>query len=187
MAERPPSPGPEPRVAPPAGILLRPARPRDARSFGSFWREIVAEGRYVRTEEANTPARVYRSRFRGSWTDREAQIVAMDGDRVVGHIYVQREQHPVTRHVATIGLAVAADHRGRGVGTALMTEAFRWGRSVGVEKIVLSVYPYNVAAIALYRRFGFVEEGRLVGHSRKSSGYEDELLLSAWIGEERPS
>jgi RimJ/RimL family protein N-acetyltransferase len=141
----------------------------------------------VRTEEADTPVRVYRARFRRSWTDREAQIVALDGGRVVGHIYVQREQHPVTRHVATIGLAVAADRRGHGVGTALMTEAFSWGRSVGVEKIVLSVYPYNDAAIALYKRFGFVEEGRLVGHSRKSSGYEDELLLSAWIGEERPS
>ncbi len=177
----------EPRVAPPAGIALRPARPRDAGSFQTFWRGIVSEGRYVRSEEVSTPARVYRSRFRRSWTEQEAQIVALDGERVVGHIYVQREQHPVTQHVATIGLAVAEDHRGRGIGAALMTEAFRWSRSVGVEKIVLSVYPYNEAAIALYRRFGFVEEGRLVGHSKKSSGYEDELLLSAWIGEDRAS
>ncbi len=177
----------EPRVAPPPGIALRPARPGDARSFHVFWAAIVAEGRYVRTEEVNTPARVYRARFRRSWTDREAQIVAVEGDRVVGHIYVQREVHPVTQHVATIGLAVAQDQRGRGIGAALMTEAFAWSRSVGVEKIVLSVYPHNDAAIALYRAFGFVEEGRLVGHSKKSSGYEDELLLSAWIGEKRPS
>ena len=88
--------------------------------------------------------------------------MALDGGRVVGHVYVQREQHPVTRHVATLGIAVAADRRGRGIGTALMAEAFRWARSVGVEKLVLSVYPHNDAAIALYRRFGFVEEGRLV-------------------------
>ena len=177
----------DPQITPPRGILLRPARPRDARSFLTFWHAIVAEGRYVRTEEVDTPARVYRARFRHSWTDREAQIVALDGDRVVGHIYVQRERHPVTQHVATIGLAVAEDHRGRGIGAALMTDAFRWCRNVGVEKIMLSVYPHNDAAMALYRRFGFVEEGRLVGHSRKSSGYEDELLLSAWIGEDPAS
>ena len=174
----------EPR-AKPEGILFRPARSRDARPFQSFWREIVAEGGHVRTEEASTPTRVYRTRFRASWTDREAQVVGLDGGRVVGHVFVQREVHPVTRHVATLGIAVAIDHRGRGIGAALMGEAFRWAGSVGVEKIMLSVYPHNLPAIALYRRFGFVEEGRLMGHSRKSSGYEDEILMSVWIGEDR--
>jgi len=178
MAER--------EVRPPPGITLRPAAPHDARSFLAFWKAIVAEGRYVRTEEVDTPARVYRGRFRRSWTDREAQILALDHDRVVGHIYVQRESHPVTRHVATIGLAVAKDHRGRGIGAALMSEAIRWSRSVGVEKIVLSVYPHNEAAIALYRSFGFVEEGRLTRHSRRSTGYEDEVLMSVWLGEDGP-
>ena len=80
----------------------------------------------------------------------------------MGHIYIQRERHPVTRHVATLGIAVAADHRGRGVGSALLAEAIVWARSVGVEKLVLSVYPHNTGAIALYRKFGFVQEGRLV-------------------------
>lgn len=169
----------------PFGITLRSAQPEDARSFLAFWKAIVAEGGYVRSEEVETPARVYRARFRQSWTEREAQVVALDGSRVVGHVYVQREAHPVTRHVATLGIAVSADRRGLGIGKALMAEAFRWARSVGVEKIMLSVYPHNRAAISLYRRFGFVEEGRLVGHSRKSTGYEDEILMSAWVEEGR--
>jgi diaminopimelate decarboxylase len=170
---------------PPTGITLRSAQPEDARSFLSFWKAIVAEGGYVRSEEVETPARAYRARFRQSWTDREAQVVALDGGRVVGHVYIQREPHPVTRHVATLGIAVSADRREVGIGRALMAEAFRWARSVGVEKIMLSVYPHNHAALALYRRCGFVEEGRLVGHSRKSTGYEDEILMSAWVEEGR--
>jgi diaminopimelate decarboxylase len=178
-----PAPRRVPDAAPPAGITLRPAAPQDARSFLAFWKAIVGEGGYVRSEEVDTPARVYRARFRRSWTDREAQVVALDAGRVVGHVYIQREAHPVTRHVATLGIAVSADRRGQGIGRALMAEAFRWAVSSGVEKIMLSVYPHNDAAIALYRRFGFVEEGRLVGHSRKSSGYEDEILMSAWITE----
>jgi diaminopimelate decarboxylase len=176
-----PAPRMVPDAEPPRGISLRPAAPEDARSFLSFWKAIVGEGGYVRSEEVDTPARVYRARFRHSWTDHEAQIVALDADRVVGHVYIQREAHPVTRHVATLGIAVSADRRGRGVGRALMAEAFRWAKSSGVEKIMLSVYPHNHAAIGLYRRFGFVEEGRLVGHSRKSTGYEDEVLMSAWL------
>jgi putative acetyltransferase len=169
------------------GIAVRPARPADAGSYLAFWTAIVEEGRHVRTEHVTNGVRSYRRRFRRPWTDREAQIVAVDGlDRVVGHLYIQREAHPVTRHVATLGIAVAVDVRGRGIGTALMAEAIRWARSVGVEKIVLSVYPGNAAAIALYRRFGFIEEGRLARHSRKSYGDEDEILMAAWIGDDHP-
>ena len=62
-----------------------------------------------------------------------------------------------------------------------MSEAFRWARDRGVEKVLLSVYAHNTAAIALYRKFGFVDEGRLARHSRKSYGYEDEILMSAWL------
>jgi RimJ/RimL family protein N-acetyltransferase len=175
------------RVVPPAieGVHVRLARPSDARSYLAFWTAIVEEGRHVRTERVTNGARVYRRRFRAPWTDREAQIVAVDdAERVIGHLYIQREAHPVTHHVATLGVAVAAEARGRGVGTSLMGEAIRWARSVGVDKIVLSVYPGNAKAIALYRRFGFVEEGRLTRHSRKSYGDEDEILMAAWLGDD---
>src|SRR5207253_8999953 len=63
----------------------------------SFWKEIVAEGRNVRSEEVRHPLRTYRSRFRRGWTEKEAQIVAMEDDRMIGHVYVAREEHPVTR------------------------------------------------------------------------------------------
>jgi putative acetyltransferase len=66
-----------------------------------------------------------------------------------------------------------------------MAVAFRWARETGIEKVILSVYPHNAAAIALYRKFGFVDEGRLARHSRKSYGYEDEILMAAWVGEDR--
>ncbi len=168
----------------PEGHEIRPARPADARSYVEMWGSIVAEERYVRSESVSHPLRVYRSRFRRSWTDDEAQIVAVEDDRVVGHVYVIRERHPVTRHVATLGIAVSADRRGRGIGSALLAEALRWARDRGVAKLVLSVYPDNDRAIALYRKFGFIEEGRLARQSRKSYGYVDEILMAAWIGDE---
>jgi diaminopimelate decarboxylase len=169
-------------VEPPDGVTIRPAHPGDASSFLAFWSAVVAEGRYVRSERVAHPARVYRRRFRRPWTDHEAQIVAVDEhDRVIGHVSVQRERHPATQHVATLGIAVAAQARGSGVGSALLAEAFGWARAAGVEKVVLSVYPHNTAAIALYRKFGFVQEGRLAKQSRKVTGYEDEILMGAWI------
>ena len=163
------------------GLEIRPARPSDARAFLKFWTAIVAEGRSVRTEEVRTSARAYRRRFRHR-SDLGTDLFAFDGDRLVGHITVERERHPVTHHVGSLSIAVAADARGRGVGRRLMDEAIAWSTRVGIEKLVLSVYPHNEAAISLYRSFGFVEEGRLARHSRKSYGYEDEILMAAWIG-----
>jgi ribosomal protein S18 acetylase RimI-like enzyme len=63
-----------------------------------------------------------------------------------------------------------------------MEEAMTWARKHGLERVELSVYPHNEAALALYRRFGFEQEGRLVRHSKKSYGYEDEILMAVWIG-----
>ncbi len=76
---------------------------------------------------------------------------------------------------------MAAEWRGRGVGTALMAEAIRWAREAGVEKLSLSVYPDNDAARALYAKFGFEDEGRLSGHSKKTIGYRDEILMGLWL------
>jgi ribosomal protein S18 acetylase RimI-like enzyme len=64
-----------------------------------------------------------------------------------------------------------------------MTDALAWAKRVGIEKVVLSVYPRNDAAIRLYRSLGFLEEGRLARHSRKTYGYEDEILMAVWIGD----
>jgi ribosomal protein S18 acetylase RimI-like enzyme len=163
------------------GLEIRAARPSDARAFLEFWTAIVAEGRSVRTEEVRTSARAYRRRFRQR-SDLGTDLLAFDGARLVGHVTVERERHPVTHHVGSLSIAVAADVRGRGIGRRLMDEAIAWSTRVGIEKLVLSVYPHNEAAISLYRSFGFVEEGRLARHSRKSYGYEDEILMAAWIG-----
>lgn len=171
-------------VEPPEGVEVRPARPGDARSYRTMWSAVVAEGGWVRTEEVRHPVREYRRRFRRPWTADAVEIVAVDaGDRVVGYVGLARERHPATRHVATLGLAVAADRRGIGIGSALLASGFAWARAYGVEKIVLSVYPANTQAIALYRKFGFLEEGRLSRQSRKSYGYEDEILMAAWTGQ----
>jgi len=43
-------------------------------------------------------------------------------------------------------------------------------RTEGLHKLTLDVFPHNAAGIALYRKFGFVEEGRRVGHYRRASG-----------------
>jgi ribosomal protein S18 acetylase RimI-like enzyme len=166
----------------PRPFVVRPAHRRDAASFVELWKAVVDERRFIRTERVDRSVRYYRRRFfRKTWGTEQATLVAVHQDRVIGHIHVAREDSPVTRHVASLGMTVAPEWRRKGVGSALMAEVIRWSRSVGVEKLALSVYPDNEAARALYRSFGFQEEGRLTGHSKKSIGYRDEIVMGLWL------
>jgi L-phenylalanine/L-methionine N-acetyltransferase len=181
VADAEAGPRPDPSAPLPEGVQIRPARPEDAASYLEMWKAVVAERRYVRTEAVPWGVRQYRRQFRDAVTGDHARLVALAWGRVIGTISIERMAHPVSRHVATLGMAVESSWRSRGVGSALMAAALRWARKAGVEKISLEVYPTNEPAVALYRKFGFVEEGRLERQSKKSYGYEDELIMSRWL------
>ena len=51
-----------------------------------------------------------------------------------------------------------------------MAAAIERARADGAHKLVLAVFAHNEAGIALYRKFGFVEEGRRVKQYRRQSG-----------------
>lgn len=66
----------------------------------------------------------------------------------------------VADDVPEIGMAVARDHRGKGVGSALLSAALDAARELGHRALSLSVEDGNTAARALYERHGFVVVGR---------------------------
>ena len=83
------------------------------------------------------------------------------------------------RHVAMLGLSVAPEAQGQGVGTALMQAmcdyADRW---LGLLRLELTVYVDNARAIALYRRFDFEIEGRFRGYAMRDGQLVDALSMA---------
>ena len=74
---------------------------------------------------------------------------------------------------------VAATHRRRGIGRALLAAAEEWARGAGVSKLELHVFPHNEAAIALYEGFGYEREGYRRRHYRRPDGtYVDAILMA---------
>ncbi len=93
-------------------------------------------------------------------------VVAEAGGRIVGMIHVE-----VSRFgYGVLGMLVDAEWRGRGVGSALVAASIDLSRERGLHKLCLDVWPTNTAALGLYRKFGFVEEGLLVKQYRRASG-----------------
>jgi len=161
-------------------IEIRPARPEDASALVELgasigrepqawllntdgWRSISEERRYLRALRRHPDAAVF---------------VADDEGSVVGRLSVARDPHSASRHVADLGLMVAASHRRRGIGRALLEQAEAWARAAGVLKLELHVFPWNEPAIRLYEEFGFEREGLRKEHYRRGAELVDAILMA---------
>lgn len=76
---------------------------------------------------------------------------------------------PRRAHAASIGMGVAEAHQRKGVGSkllgAVLEVADHW---YGLTRIELSVYTDNIAAISLYKKFGFEMEGTFRKYSLRA-------------------
>jgi RimJ/RimL family protein N-acetyltransferase len=164
-------------------VLVRRAAPGDAAALVELARAVGAEpeGWLITNGGWRTPSeerRYLRGLRRHSYA---AVFVAESSEGIVGRISLARDAHPASEHVADLGLMVAASHRRRGVGRALMEAAEAWAREVGVRKLELHVFPYNDAAIALYESLGYEREGYRRDHFRRTEGFVDAILMAKMI------
>jgi len=74
-------------------------------------------------------------------------------------------------------IAVAAAHRRRGLGARLLAHAFDAARAAACHAAWLEVRPSNVAALALYERYGFSTVSRRRAYY--SDNREDALVMRA--------
>lgn len=96
--------------------------------------------------------------------DLDGKVIAM----LVGWLIVDEF------HVATI--ATHPDFRGRGIGRDLLLRALHLAKAEGARKSFLEVREGNEVARAMYRKFGFVEEGRRKEYYKDNG--EDAILMS---------
>jgi len=147
-------------------ILVRPAEDGDRRSIALLFAAVAEERDGIAAEP---PIDV--DHLADSWRI-DSTLVAVADDGIIGEIKID----PSWMGFGEIGMMVAADWRSRGVGTALVAAAIEWARARGLHKLALSVFPHNSAAITLYHNLGFVDEGRLVRHVRRSDGQLWDLI-----------
>lgn len=86
-------------------------------------------------------------------------VVALVDGGVVGWCDICPIARPVYRHGGVLGMGIVEEHRGKGIGEALMRAALEQARRAGMKRVELTVRADNERAIALYRKIGFVDEG----------------------------
>jgi len=80
-----------------------------------------------------------------------------DNEGIVAGFLVARR---IVSEIEILNFAVRPDARWRGIGTALLREAFAWGKACGAETALLEVRASNLAALSFYEQHGFRTTGR---------------------------
>lgn len=106
------------------------------------------------------------------------QFVALVDGGVVGWCDILPIDRPVKSHGGVLGLGILPEHRGRGIGTALIEAALAGARACGLTRVELVVRQRNARAIALYERLGFAHEGAKRNAVRIDGAYEDAICMA---------
>lgn len=126
-----------------------------------------------------------------SLQQREAEFDALQAepDSTSVALIIEAEDRPIgdinlfhidTRNSnAAVGMSIwRAEDRGRGYGSDAMRALLAWAfRQMNLHRVELSVDPSNAAAIAVYRKAGFAEEGRRREAHFSDGAYVDDIMM----------
>ena len=106
---------------------------------------------------------------------RAIEILAFLGGKLVGTGGFDAVKNvSKLKHRAEFGVSVLKDFWGLGIGAALTAACIECAGQAGYEQLELDVIAGNAAAIALYKKYGFVEFGRNPrGFRLRNGGYQE--------------
>ena len=155
---------------PPAGlsgarrrIELRPVDPGDDeflfRVYASTREEELARGAVDARRRRRSCAQQFEAQhayYHEHYAGASFDVVLVDGEPA-GRLYVDRWRD----EIRIVDIALLPEHRGRGIGTALLRELLAEADAAG-KPVTIHVEKFNPAR-RLYERLGFVENGRARG------------------------
>jgi RimJ/RimL family protein N-acetyltransferase len=166
-------------------VRLRAATPADFDVLYEIEADLASwEQRTPRAPRPMTRAD-FESRFTTSLSDDAGVTFVVDlGDAVIGQC--EMFAFDMLARSAEVGIALHPDAQGKGYGTDALRALVRFGfERRNLRRLHLRVLASNAAAIASYRKAGFVEEGRHRESAWVSGSYQDEitmgLLRAEWL------
>jgi ribosomal protein S18 acetylase RimI-like enzyme len=128
---------------------IRPYSETDRQAVAGLWREVFPDSPAWNHPESDIQRKLS--------VQRELFFVAMLRSKLVGTAMAGYDGHRGWVYYVAVG----AEHRGRGVGTALMNRVESELARMGCPKLNLQVRGSNRKAVSFYRRLGYEIEDRV--------------------------
>jgi ribosomal protein S18 acetylase RimI-like enzyme len=157
--------------------LVRHITLDDVASFRACVDAVMRERQYLAFFEAFSPEQTTQFVV-DNIANGNPQFVAIDHGEVVGWCDVRRDTVPVYNHSGHLGMGVAKDFRGRGIGQQLIEATLLRAQANGFERIELSVYAKNIRARSLYEKVGFKIEGTRIRGKKADGEYDDVHMMA---------
>lgn len=157
-------------------VVVRPMHPDDFDAVRDFFGNLPREDRLFLRHDVTRPE-VFTRWFSELDYARRLPLMALAGDRVVGHALLDGEQRSWSPHVAEVRVVVANDYKKRSVGTVLAREIFDQAIARGYEKVVARMMHNQGAARRMFERMGFQVEAELKDHVKDLDGTKHNLLI----------
>ena len=161
--------------------LLRDARLQDATLLCAAEHAVATQfdGLLV-SERDEIVESTFRERIASVSGDRGKYLVAEVDEAIVAHACLWPMGLRKVSHVLRLDMCVHVGHWRHGYGERLLSALLTWARkSSSAHKVELLVRSENAVAIALYRKLGFVVEGRMKDRVRLRSGrYVDDISMA---------
>lgn len=107
-----------------------------------------------------------------------AMFIAIIENNIVGIVSISSNNKSRTKHVGTLGISLLQKYWGIGLGSELMSFIINWSKSNKItKKISLLVNDDNTRGKALYKKYGFVEEGFLKNDVYLNGSYHDTIIM----------
>lgn len=157
-------------------MKVRAARLGDAKGYNACFMAVAKERRWLGMV-SGLPLERSREWMKMVLGANCPFYVAVDDKRVVGWCDAGPRDAEGFRHTVGLGMGLLPEARGLGLGSQLVRRAIAHCRRRRIEKIELQVFASNRAARALYRKFGFRQEGRRVRGRKLDGKYDDVILM----------
>ncbi|MQR94542.1 GNAT family N-acetyltransferase [Fictibacillus phosphorivorans] len=115
--------------------------------------------------------------------ERETMLVAEYENNVVGWIVFLSHERMRMHHIGSFAIMLQKEWRNKGIGKLMIHELLSWAEKHPlIEKVTLGTFSTNTRAIELYKKLGFIEEGRKVKEFKFGNGkYVDDVLMYKWV------
>lgn len=169
-------------------VIIRAAEETDAENFTHQVTSVLKEAQYTVSTypEDKDDFTVDKER---QWirkyieSDGSLLIAAEIEGCIIGSADLHSGERKRIQHIAVFGITVLKEFRDLGVGRALIETLIEWAsKHPVIEKIGLAVFSNNDRAINLYKKLGFVEEGRKIKEIKVGpDNYADSILMYKFV------
>lgn len=150
------------------------------KTFHETLSKVAKERVYIEMIEAPPFEKV--SSFQSELIAKKGPVAyATDDENVVGWCDIFPQSNPRMSHRGSLGMGLLPEYRGKGIGNKLLVDVLAQAKKFGLEKVELNVYSSNTAAVALYKKHGFVQEGICKRYRKLDGVYFNCIMMAKFL------